>query len=87
MIHECQIKDHGASRFILQDLILCISYTHPLYMKDNAMVFTMIKEAAHETYYSNTIQNLRHTKNGRGAWLALITSHVGGMGQYHKTEQ
>ena len=40
-------------------------------------MFTMIEEAARSTHYSNTIQPFKTRKNGRGAWSALISSHVG----------
>ena len=42
------------------------------------MVFTMIEEASRRTHYNNTIQPFKRSKNGRGAWSMLISSHVGG---------
>ena len=70
-------KAHGSSGSVLDDLIHRTSHTHPLYKQDNATVFTMIEEAARGTHFSNTIQPFKNRKNGRGAWLALLLSHVG----------
>ena len=69
---------HGSSGSVLEDLIHRTSHTHPLYKQDNASVFTMIEEAARGTHFSNTIQPFKNRKDGRGAWLALLLSHVGG---------
>ena len=71
-------KAHGKSGSVLEDMIRRTSHTHALFKQDNATVFTMIEEAARSTHYSNTIQPFKRGKNGRGAWKALLTSHVGG---------
>ena len=68
-------KAHGNS---VEDMIRRTSHTHALFKQDNATVFNMIEEAARSTHYSNTIQPFKKGKNGRGAWKALLTSHVGG---------
>ena len=71
-------KAQGISGSVLEDLIHRTSHTHPLYKKDNAMVFTMIEEAARGTHFSNIIQPFKSKKDERGALLALLFSHVGG---------
>ena len=72
-----QDKAHGASGSVLEDLIQRTSHSHALYKKDNGKVFSMLEEAARGTHYSTTIQPFKTKKNGRGAWLALLLSHVG----------
>ena len=71
-------KAHGTSGSVLEDMIHRTSHTHPLYKQDNASVFTMIEEATRGTHFGNTIQPFKRGKNGRGAWKALLLSHVGG---------
>ena len=62
---------------VLGDLIARASHSHPLFKFDNATVFGAIEGATCETIYSTTIKPFARKKDGRGAWLALLTSHVG----------
>ena len=70
-------KAHGLSGSVLEDLINRTSHSHQFFKQDNAMVITMIEEATRGTHYVTTIQPFKNRKNGRTAWLSLITSHVG----------
>lgn len=70
-------KAFGSSGSILDDLINRSSHTHPLFKNDNATVFGHIEEASRGSIFATTIKPFSRTKNGRGAWIALITSHVG----------
>ena len=44
---------------------------------DNATLYTLLEEATRNYTYAPTIKPFARTKNGRDAWLALVTSHVG----------
>ena len=70
-------KAFGASGSILDDLIKRSSHIHPLFKNDNATVFGHIEEASRGSIYATTIKPFSRSKDGRGAWTALITSHVG----------
>ena len=59
------------------DLISRASHSHPLYKTDNAIVFGAIESATRESVFSTTIKPVARKKDGRGAWKALLTSHVG----------
>ena len=79
-------KAYGSSGSVLQDLILRLSHDHPLFKTDNSTVYGFIEEATRGSNYSHTIKPFSRTKNGRGAWLAIITSHVG-INQWEKIEK
>ena len=51
--------------------------TEPLYKSDNAMVYSLLKEATRGTFYSSTMNPYQKGKNGRAAWLSLVSSHAG----------
>ena len=79
-------KAYGSSGSVLQDLILRLSHDHSLFKTDNATVYGYIEEAARGSQYSHTIKSFSRTKNGRGAWLAIMTSHVG-INEWEKIEK
>ena len=62
---------------VLQELINRYSHTHPLYKSDNNKVYSLLEEATRGTVYAPTIKPYSRTKNGRLAWNAIISSHVG----------
>ena len=70
-------KSYGNSGSVLGDLIDRASHSHPLFKSDNATVFGAIEAATRGTVYSTTVKPFARKKDGRGAWLALLTSHVG----------
>jgi len=71
------LKAYGSSGSILEDLINRSSHDHPLFKNDNATVFGHIEEASRGSIYITTIKPFARRKDGRGAWMALVTSHVG----------
>ena len=70
-------KAYGTSGSVLGDLIARADHNHPLFKSDNATVYGAIEEATRGSIYTTTIKPFSRGKNGRGAWLALLTSHVG----------
>ena len=67
----------GRSGSVLEELILRLNHTDPLYKTDNALVYSLLDEATRGTIYAPTIKPFARTKNGRAAWNAIITSHAG----------
>ena len=70
-------RAYGNSGTVLGDMIARASHTHVLYKTDNAQVYSLIEQAARTSSFLSTIKSFEKRKNGRGAWLALITAHVG----------
>ena len=70
-------KAYGESGSLLSDLIARLSHDSPLYKSDNATLYTLLEEATRNSTYAPTIKPYAHTKNGRSAWFALLTSYVG----------
>jgi hypothetical protein len=73
-----QGKLHGSSESILDDLVSRCSHTHPLFKTDNNKVYKLLAEATLGTQYATTVTTYSRRKDGRAAYLALVTSHVGG---------
>jgi hypothetical protein len=53
------------------------SHTHALYREDNSTAYYKLEEAMRATSYAASIKPFQRTKNGRGAWLALLTQYAG----------
>ena len=70
-------KAYGNSDSVLGDLIARASHSHPLYKTDNAITFRAMENATRGSIYATTIKYYARKKDGRGAWQALLTSHVG----------
>ena len=70
-------KAYGESGSLLSDLIARLSHDSPLYKSDNATLYTLLEEATRNSTYAPTIKPYARTKNGRSAWFAILTSHVG----------
>lgn len=62
---------------IVQELVNRLSHTHPLYRADNATLFSMIEEATRGTIYAPAIRPYARNKDGRSAYLSVISSHAG----------
>ena len=62
---------------MLGDIIAHASHSHVLYKTDNAHVYSLIEQAARNSTFLSTIKPFENRKNGRAAWLALVTAHVG----------
>ena len=70
-------KAYGISGTVLGDMIARASHSHVLYKSDNAHVYSLIEQAARNSTFLSTIKPFENRKNGRAAWLALVTAHVG----------
>jgi hypothetical protein len=68
---------YGLSGSVLNELIKRLDHSDPLYKSDNATVYSMLEEATRGTVYASTIKPFSRKKNGRGAWLSMISSHAG----------
>lgn len=66
--------EHGS---VEGELIARASHTHPLFRDDNAQVYFLLEEATRSTGYAASIKPYQRAKNGRGAWLALVTQYAG----------
>ena len=70
-------KSYGNGGSVFYDLIARLSHTHPLYSTDNAKVYSALEEATRGTAYSSTVKSFSRRRDGRSAWLALVSSHAG----------
>lgn len=68
---------HGASGSLLEELIARLPHNGPIYKNDNSTVFSKIEEAVRGTSVESTIKSFARSKDGRGAYLALIANHAG----------
>ena len=68
---------YGSSGSVLDELIQRISHTHPLFKSDNASVYSMLEEATRGSIYASSIKTYARNKNGRNAWLSMVSSHAG----------
>ena len=68
---------HGTSGSIIDDLVARLTHTHPLYKTDNAKVYSALETATRSTTYSSTVKGFSRSRDGRGAWLAIVTTHAG----------
>ena len=65
---------HGS---VVNELIARASHTHDLFNEDNGQLFTLIEEAVRGTQYAASISPFKRRRNGRGAWMALLSQYVG----------
>jgi hypothetical protein len=70
-------KSYGVSGSILDELIARLAHTDPLYKSDNATVYSMLEEATRGTVYASTVKPHSRRKDGRSAWLSMLSSHAG----------
>ena len=59
------------------EMIARLSHTHPLFKSDNGQVFDVIEAALRGTSISPSIAQFRKTRDGRAAYLALVSQHAG----------
>jgi hypothetical protein len=65
---------HGS---VEADMIARASHTHALFRYDNKKVYHLLESATRSTQYAATIKPFQRMKNGRGAFLALMTQYAG----------
>ena len=70
------IVDDGVGT-IVKDLINRASHSHPNYTNDNDKVYGMLEEATRGTSYSPSIKPFQRNRDGRGAYLALVSQYAG----------
>ena len=68
---------YGKSGSLAQELVNRIKHNGPIYKSDNGRVFMKICEAVKGTSCESTVKAFTRTKDGRGAYLALISNHAG----------
>ena len=66
--------EHGS---VENEMIHRLSHTHALFRDDNAKVYHYLEEATRTTIYSSTLTPFKRRKDGRGAYLALLSQHAG----------
>jgi hypothetical protein len=67
-------ETHGS---VEAELIARVSHTHNRFRDDNAKLFAYLEVATRSTQYAASIRPFARRKNGRGAYLALVTQYAG----------
>ena len=67
----------GLSGGLQDELVARLKHTGPIYKQDNASVFLLIEKASRNTTVESTVKAFARTKDGRGAWLAILKNHAG----------
>ena len=62
---------------VLEELILYSSHDHPLFKLDSSELYGEIEVATRGTVYAATIKPFQKTRDGRGAYMALIEQFAG----------
>jgi hypothetical protein len=70
-------KAFGSSSSILDELISRLNHDDPLFKSDNASVYSMLEESTRGTVYASTVKPYGRRKDGRSAWLSMVSSHAG----------
>ena len=66
--------EHGS---VEMELVARASHDHPLYRTDNQKVYEFVEEATRTTSYSASIKPFMRSKDGRGAYKALVAQYAG----------
>jgi hypothetical protein len=53
------------------------SHNHPLFREDNEAVYHRLEEATRGTSYAASLKPYQRTKDGRGAFEAIISQYLG----------
>ena len=72
--NEPHSTEHGS---VEAELVARASHTHALYRDDNKKVYHYLEKATRGTMYSASIKPFERTKNGCGAWFALLGQYAG----------
>ena len=70
-------KAYGSSGSIIDELIARLDHADPLFKSDNASVYSMMEEATRGSVYASTVKPYSRKKDGRSAWMAMVSSHAG----------
>ena len=79
----------GVSGSVVDELISRLTHNDPLFKSDNAMVYSYLEEATRGGVYAPTIKPYARNKDGRSAWMTMVSSHAGQdkWDQLHKDKQ
>ena len=66
--------EHGSVEI---EMIHRLSHNHALFKDDNAKVYHYLEEATRTTIYPSTLTPFKRRKDGRAAYLALLSQHAG----------
>ena len=67
-------EHHGS---VEEELVARANHTDGLYPSDNAAVYYKLEEATRSTTYAASIKPFQRKKNGRAAYLALVSQYAG----------
>jgi len=67
-------EDHGS---IEEEMVEFASHTHWLFRNDSSSVYYHLEEAVRSTSYASSIKPYQRKKDGRGAWLAIVSQYAG----------
>ena len=70
-------KTYGSSGSLVDEMMKRLSHNDPLCKSDNNLVFSLLDEATRGTVCAPTMKPYACTKDGRQAWLVIISSHAG----------
>jgi hypothetical protein len=70
-------KTFGSSGSVIDELINRLTHDDPLYKSDNATLYSMLEEATRGSIYASTVKPHSRKKDGRAAWMAMVSSHAG----------
>lgn len=68
---------YGRSGSLRDEIIARAKHTGPLYKADNNTVYLKVEEAVRGTSVESSIKAFSRTKDGRGAYNALVSNHAG----------
>ena len=68
---------YGKSGSMIEELIQRLPHTGSIYKDDNKTVYMMISKAVAGTSVESTIKSFSRRKDGRAAYLALVSNHAG----------
>jgi hypothetical protein len=73
-----QNQPHSAAHGSVEmELVARASHGHALYRDDNAQVYYHIETSVRGTQYASSIKPYQRGKDGRGAWLAIVSQYAG----------
>ena len=67
-------EEHGS---VGGELISRVSHTHLAFRDDNSDIYHDLEEATRHTQYTASLSPFKRTKDGRGAYFALVTQYAG----------
>ena len=62
---------------VVGELVARVRHTHAKYNHENAIVYKHLEEATRSTALESSVRQFKRSKNGRGAWFAIVDAHAG----------